>query len=244
MCTREKVKSLHELRICMKLPRGLASFALVGLLILSLAWLAGLGSPSEEQELEFQVIGSGDISGHGEENYLVIRTEADWVELWARHVIFVAPCPPVPEVDFSSDVVVCAFMGQRRTGGYSISIVRICAVDGEVHVEVVKYSPPLGVPVIQVVTFPYVFALMEKTAMDFTFEVTNEDGKSVEYLIPRLPDVTGDSFCGIDDVVEVAIRFGSTADRHDWVSKCDLNRDWFVGIDDIIAIVCHFGRAV
>jgi hypothetical protein len=228
----------------MKLPRGFANFALVGLLILSLAWLAGLGSASEEQDLEFQVIGSGDISGHREENYLVIRTKADWEELWVRHVILVSPCPPAPEVDFSSDMMICAFMGQRRTGGYSISIERICTVEEEVHVEVVKCSPPLGVPVIQVVTFPYVFALMEKTAMDFTFEVTNEDGKSVEYLTPRPPDVTDDDYCGIDDVVEVAIRFGSTADRHDWHSKYDLNRDFFVGIDDIIEIICHFGKAV
>lgn len=47
------------------------------LLMLGVAFLNG-GYASESQEVKFEIIESGDISGYGEEAYFVVRTESEW----------------------------------------------------------------------------------------------------------------------------------------------------------------------
>jgi hypothetical protein len=226
----------------MRLQRGLAISIILILVISCAVWMIEPNPALMEQELPFQIIASGGLSGNSEEEYLVIRTNTGWEALWTKHVIFVMPPPPAPGIDFSSELVVCAFMGERSTGGYSISIEQVWAYKGEIHVEVVKHSPPPDTAVVQVVTFPYVFVSMEKTAMDFTFDVTDEDGRNSSYQLPRSPDVTGDGLCCVDDIIEVAARFGSTLNQSNWQPKYDIDRDSFVGVTDIIEVACSVGR--
>ncbi|UCH32448.1 MAG: hypothetical protein JSV05_03460, partial [Candidatus Bathyarchaeota archaeon] len=54
-------------------------------------------------------------------------------------------------------------------------------------------------------------------------------------------DVTGDDYCGIDDIVAVAVHFGLQPIDPSWNPIYDINNDEYVDIDDIVIISEHFG---
>lgn len=162
---------------------------LVTLLAVSLLAVASLvlkiGQASEIRDVEFEVIGFGDVSGYGEEMYIIIKTEAEWAEIWEKHKILYNSPSLCPKIDFSRSTVICAFMGRRSTTGYSLSIERIWANEKRIHVEITKSSPPKDFVVGYMLTYPYVFASLEKTDLDFVFDVTEEDGTTIEYVLPE-----------------------------------------------------------
>jgi len=55
-------------------------------------------------------------------------------------------------------------------------------------------------------------------------------------------DVTGDNYCGIDDIVAVAEHFGTMPQSPNWNPIFDINCNNYVGIDDIVAVAEHFGE--
>lgn len=156
------------------------------------------------QDLEFEVIASGDISGYTEETYLVIKNEAESVETWENHSARIV-CPEhwiefwenrtgsIPstseysDINFSKKMVVCAFMGERRTAGYSITVGRIWVEDEQIHVEMINSSPSDKLVVAHVLTYPYIFVSVERKDVNVVFEVTEEDGSKVEYVLPEMP---------------------------------------------------------
>jgi len=69
----------------------------------------------------------------------VIRNRADCQEFWKRAMVFAIPgvgTPPMPEIDFSRQMLVAVVMGNKPTIGYSIFIDGACEVDGHLEVYV------------------------------------------------------------------------------------------------------------
>jgi len=169
-------------------------FCLVGflaLLVLGITSVIIEGSQaSTEQDVEFEVVDSGDQSGYNEETYLVVKTEAEWAEVWAKHTAPHMPTTLYPEINFSKDMVICAFMGKRPTTGYSISVRRIWAEEERIHVEIAKSSPPENLMVSEVITYPYIFASLERTDSEMIFTITEENGTVNEVTIPEFPVMT------------------------------------------------------
>jgi hypothetical protein len=68
---------------------------------------------------------------------LVIRNRDEFSDFWKRFLAPIPPgrwVPPLPEVDFSKEMVIVAAMGERPMSGYLVIIDGACEVDG--HVEV------------------------------------------------------------------------------------------------------------
>lgn len=139
-----------------------------------------------EREIEFGILEKGDVSGYCEEAYFIVENEADWVMVWERHTLIFEPREPPPSIDFSRNIVVCAFMGQCPTTGYSIDIERIWTNGEQVFVEVVKRCPPEGFAVGQMITCPYAMVLVEKNGMPFVFQV-NEREDGAETVFSEFP---------------------------------------------------------
>ena len=142
---------------------------------------------STEQDVQFKVIDCGYQSGCMEETYLIVRTEAEWIEVWEKHTALYMPKTQCPKIFFSKNIVICAFMGNRPTTGYSISVERIWTDGERIHVEIAKYSPPKNAIVGEVLTHPYVFTSLERTDLEVVFRVTEEDGTINEYILPEFP---------------------------------------------------------
>ena len=141
---------------------------------------------SELQELDFEVIAWGDQSGYVEETYFVARTEAEWADIWERHSLVDIPSSPYPEIDFSENMVICAFLGRRPTAGYRVSIEGIWFELDHIRVELVEHNPRNQTLVAQIITQPYLFALLEFSDVPVIFEARVESGMSQQPLIPEL----------------------------------------------------------
>lgn len=142
---------------------------------------------SEKKDVEFEVIALGDQSGYDEESYLVVRTEVEWAKVWEKHTALYMPATPYPEIAFSENMVICAFMGKRPTTGYSISVERMWTEERRMCVEITKSSPQKNVIVGEVLTYPYVFASLERTDLEVVFNVIEENGMISEYTVPEFP---------------------------------------------------------
>ena len=74
------------------------------------------------------------------------------------------------------------------------------------------------------------------------------------YQVQNMPwDMTGDDYCGIDDIVHVAWYFSTEPPSYPcspypyvrdpvWDPYCDVTEDLYIGIDDIVAVAQHFGQ--
>lgn len=141
---------------------------------------------SELQELDFEVIVWGDQSGYVEEAFLVVRTEAEWAAIWERHTLMDMPSVPYPEIAFSESMVICIFMGTCPTAGYSVSLEGIRLEVDHIRVEVVKHSPRNQTLVAQILTHPYVFALLKSFDVPVIFDTSGESGMNQQPLIHEL----------------------------------------------------------
>ena len=93
-------------------------------------------------------------SGYKERQRLVIRTAAEWSEAWARIAGTSDPRRPPPAIDFDQEMVILVAMGERPTGGYSITVQGVYDASGRVFAEVREKSPGAGCMVTEAFTQP------------------------------------------------------------------------------------------
>lgn len=174
----------------MRFKNELRLAGFLALLMLGTASLIiGRSQASTQQDVQFEVIDWGDQSGYMEETYLVVRTEAEWANVWEKHTALRIPRTQYPEIIFSKNMVICAFMGKRPTTGYNITVERIWTDGEKIYVEIAKNSPPKNAIVGQALTYPYIFASLERTDLEVVFKVAEEDGTVNEYVLPEFPTV-------------------------------------------------------
>jgi len=113
-----------------------------------------------------RTIDKGTQSGIEEARTVVVRTADEWQKLWRAH----AAGKPVPAVDFSQEMVVGVFAGQRPTAGYSVEIVGIRDENGGLVVDYRSGSPTRDAITAQVLTAPYDLVAVPKRAGEVRFE--------------------------------------------------------------------------
>ena len=105
---------------------------------------------------------------------LVIRSRDEFSELWKRFLAPVPPgnwVPPMPEVDFSKEMVVVAAMGEKPSSGYMIIIDGACEVDGHVEVFVSSFDGACGAQ-LAVLTSPADAVRIPQTDLPVVFRET------------------------------------------------------------------------
>lgn len=102
--------------------------------------------------------------------HAVIRTVDEWIETWSRHHSNVIPCPPLPRIDFTREMVLFVAVGQRPTGGYGVRITRTRIEGGEMVAEARETRPPAGAIVPMVVSQPYEFVRVPRFDGNVVFE--------------------------------------------------------------------------
>lgn len=107
-----------------------------------------------------------------ESKHFVISGAAEWQRIWQHTYAKRQPLPEVPNVDFSKHIVLAAFLGQQRTGGYDIRITRVTRTVGGATVHVWETRPEPGGMVTQALTAPVHFVVVPKVdgKVDFMVE--------------------------------------------------------------------------
>jgi protease stability complex PrcB-like protein len=129
----------------------------LGLLIPLVACATGaVGDVAAEGgALTFSTVAKGVASGVLEPLQVAIRTRDEWVAFWARHTRAQVQPPSAPAVDFSREMVVGIFLGERATGGYEVEITKVERGGSELRIHYRSMSPEPRATVTQVRTEPY-----------------------------------------------------------------------------------------
>ena len=124
---------------------------------------------------------------------LVVKNRDELSDFWKRLTAVFPPSgwvPPIPEVDFSKDVVVVTAMGSRPSSGYWTIIDGACEVDGQVEVFVTNVDDA-NCGALGVVTYPADAVLIPKTDLPIVFRETRVSCTEWHDLLQRLPRRTG-----------------------------------------------------
>ena len=132
------------------------------LLILSLSFPVLFSSPlfvngatMLANQVSFHTVLKGHRSGMRESVQIVARNQSDWSALWKRHAAIESNPLPLPAIDFSKEIVVAVFLGEKPTGGHDIEITSVEQRDGSLMVSFVERSPQPGGVATQALTQPF-----------------------------------------------------------------------------------------
>lgn len=103
----------------------------------------------------FTTVGKGFHSGIRELLQVAISSQEEWAALWSRHASGRRPASSPPLIDFSAEMVVGLFLGQKSTGGYSVEITRAELDGANLRVFYREGNPPPGAMLTQALTQPY-----------------------------------------------------------------------------------------
>ncbi len=121
---------------------------------------------SQRRELSFRTVTSSFQSGYEENKTYVIRQEQEWNSLRSKLRV------SLPAVNFTQYMVVAAFQGRRRTGGYSIEITNIIEGQDNITVYITETSPRPEDIVIQILTDPFHIVKLERNGKNIVFNIT------------------------------------------------------------------------
>ena len=103
----------------------------------------------------FQTVLKDYRSGVRDPIEAVARNQTEWSALWKRHASIEPNPPPLPAIDFSKEIVVAVFLGEKPTGGHDVEIVSTERSDGTLLISFVEKSPRPGGMVTQAFTQPF-----------------------------------------------------------------------------------------
>lgn len=109
---------------------------------------------SDTIDTKFETIDKGYYCGHTSSAEYVVRDASEWQRLWKQTRNSV-PQPAVPEIDFSKEMVLGAYLGQKSSGGYGIKISRVQERDNCLEVDVKESAPEPGMITTMALTQPY-----------------------------------------------------------------------------------------
>lgn len=130
--------------------------------------------PKKGRPVKFETIAQGSNSGHSYDKSgknLVIRTAKAWKKFWTTHGKNRIPAPALPEVNFKKQMVIAVMMGQRTSGGYSITISKINRSGRKnMQVQTIGTQPNGAAP--DVMTQPFHIVRLKRMAGKVTFAPT------------------------------------------------------------------------
>ena len=106
--------------------------------------------------IPFQIIAQGTQSGFQTPENLVVRDNNTFGALWANLTSDNGAPPSLPQINFTTNMVIAAIMGLEPSCGYSINITSITNQTGNIVVNITKTTPQLGIERCMTQTSPYI----------------------------------------------------------------------------------------
>jgi hypothetical protein len=129
------------------------------LAVLVAALLQGVVPPARSLD-------KGSTSDVAAARQVTIRDRDAWMALWRVH----GSSRPLPDVDFSREMVVGVFLGSRPTAGFAVEIVGYREVGDAVVVQYRETAPAPDAITAQVIVSPYHLVAIPKRTGNVTFE--------------------------------------------------------------------------
>ena len=121
-------------------------------------------------DVPFTTIESGSNSGVNVRQGVTIKDQAEWLALWRKHTSDLQPPPPMPAVDFSNEMVIAVFSGERKSGGYSIQVDNIRLAGNRLIAMVSESNPAPDSINMMMITQPYHMVRLSKSTLPVVFQ--------------------------------------------------------------------------
>jgi hypothetical protein len=96
---------------------------------------------------------------------VVIRNDHQWIQFWAEH----RPDEAAPDVDFTRDMVIGVFSGDRPADQFSIEILKTMTTPNALIVYYREIPPPTGTLAIGVSVYPYDVKVIPRSMLPVKF---------------------------------------------------------------------------
>jgi hypothetical protein len=113
------------------------------------------GGAGQPRPLSVRVLDSGSRSGINSPEERVVQGPDEWQRLWQAHQAGAVPQRPLPAVDFSRELSIAIFAGQRPTGGFAVAVEQVTESPSGIEVSYRVTPPPPGAIVSQALTSPF-----------------------------------------------------------------------------------------
>jgi hypothetical protein len=124
--------------------------------------------PKAGAAIPFERVTADNYSGVTQKKNVVIKDQAAWASLWAEHVAGRTPAPALPQVDFTSKMLVAVFLG--HTGDCrTIAIPRVVAGTDSIKVEVDDRPLQTFAVCVAVMTQPMQVVAIDRTGIPVEF---------------------------------------------------------------------------
>jgi len=126
-----------------------------------------------DNSLSFETVDKRFWSDYAEEKKYVITNNRDWSDLWYKvYLPDKYSKIDLPKVDFTKEIVIAVFQGEKNKGGYLIEIKKIVEDKQDLNVYVNEISPHPRAAVTFAFTRPYHIIKLQKTGKKVKFITT------------------------------------------------------------------------
>jgi hypothetical protein len=115
------------------------------------------------------VLNNGHNGGFIEKENRIITSEEELKSVWNQAFKNYSKKEPLPEVDFSKNIVVLVALGERNAGGYSIKVKNAVPTKAGILVTVEETSPGKTCMLTTAMTYPYQIVQLNTTNKKITF---------------------------------------------------------------------------
>ena len=130
---------------------------LIVLFILASCKVSVVNNFNTDMAIAFEILKQETYGGPEQNGTTVVTSQQQLQELYNK-----LGWNDIPQIDFTKNNVVALFMGEKRTGGYSIGIKKVTIEGNTAIVTSVETKPQEG-NVTMAITSPYCIALIPKT---------------------------------------------------------------------------------
>lgn len=123
-----------------------------------------------QDTITFEILAQNSNGGKGDLEFMVIKDKKALNEIYGLISEDRFPELEIPLINFEQEFVVALFLGEKTSGGYSISVEQIMNVNDKVIVIYKIESPKKGEMVTTVMTQPYCIIKMPKTLKEVEFK--------------------------------------------------------------------------
>ena len=125
---------------------------------------------NENTQLSFEVLVEDQIGGFIKEEIRIIKTRESLLEVYGYVNRIRKPGFSIPKVDFSKETIIAVFMGEKTTGGFSVTIENVKEKNKKLIVKIKETKPGSKDMVTMAITQPFCFVKINKADKEFVFE--------------------------------------------------------------------------
>lgn len=149
-----------------------------------------LRSVKQPQILAMNTVDQGFYSGIEDAVSKAVTTSEEWEAFWGRHAATHFPPPAIPAIDFEKDMVLCAFLGTKSSGGWSIKIKSVERKADQLRV-LCEFEQP-KCQATMALTQPFHMVTVAKTDLPLNFVTTEAVPRVLTFIVTVKSDASDD----------------------------------------------------